>query len=82
MKTFEIAEIIKDLTGSPSQIKFNPLPQDDPLRRCPDISLAKKSLNWEPVIQLEEGLKKTIAYFEDTLDKPTYNFKKRIISFD
>lgn len=79
---FEIAEIIKDLTGSSSQIKFNPLPQDDPLRRCPDISLAKKSLNWEPVIQLEEGLKKTISYFEDTLDKPTYNFKKRIINFD
>lgn len=60
----ELAQKVIDLTGSSSKLIFMPLPQDDPLQRQPDISLAKKELNWEPTIALEEGLKKTIAYFK------------------
>lgn len=60
----ELAQKIIDLTGSSSKLIFMPLPQDDPLQRQPDISLAKKELNWEPTIALEEGLKKTIEYFK------------------
>lgn len=60
----ELAQKVIDLTGSSSKLVFMPLPQDDPLQRQPDISLAKKELNWEPTIALEEGLKKTIAYFK------------------
>jgi len=63
----ELAEEIIQLTGSRSQIVFKPLPQDDPLQRRPDISLAKKRLEWEPRIKLEEGLEKTIAYFKNIL---------------
>jgi len=48
---------------------FKPLPQDDPKRRRPDITLAKEKLGWEPKTPLEEGLKKTIAYFEELLRK-------------
>ncbi|WP_417679883.1 UDP-glucuronic acid decarboxylase family protein [Roseibium sp.] len=62
----ELAEIVLELTGSRSEIKFLPLPQDDPLQRCPDISRAKKHLGWEPQVPLREGLKKTIAYFEQS----------------
>jgi UDP-glucuronate decarboxylase len=60
----ELAEKIVALTGSKSKLKFKPLPGDDPTQRCPDISLAMKRLNWKPKIQLEEGLKKTISYFD------------------
>ncbi len=60
----ELAELILELTGSKSEIKFLPLPTDDPKQRCPDITLAKKVLEWEPKVQLREGLKKTIDYFE------------------
>jgi UDP-glucuronate decarboxylase len=60
----ELAEIVIDLTGSSSRIVARPLPQDDPRQRCPDITLAKTSLGWEPRVQLREGLSKTIAYFE------------------
>ncbi len=60
----ELAEKVIALTGSSSKLIFEPLPSDDPLQRQPDISLAKKELNWEPKIQLEEGLIKTIAYFK------------------
>jgi UDP-glucuronate decarboxylase len=64
----ELAEKVIDLTGSKSKLEFLPLPQDDPTQRKPDITLAKKELdNWEPKIQLEEGLKKTIHYFDDLL---------------
>jgi UDP-glucuronate decarboxylase len=58
-----LAEIIKKLTNSTSEITFGPLPQDDPLRRCPDISKAKQILEWRPKVKLEEGLKKTIVSF-------------------
>jgi len=55
------------LTGSKSKLKFLPLPTDDPLQRRPVIDLAKKELDWEPKIQLEEGLRKTIEYFMQIL---------------
>ncbi|MFW9940145.1 MAG: GDP-mannose 4,6-dehydratase [Candidatus Thorarchaeota archaeon] len=61
----ELAKIIKDLTNSNSKIVFKPLPIDDPVRRCPDITKAKEILNWEPTTSLEDGLKKTIAWFKD-----------------
>jgi len=65
----ELAEKVVDITGSKSRISYKPLPGDDPKQRRPDISLAKKMLDWEPQVQLEEGLKKTIAYFEQKLLK-------------
>ena len=61
----ELAQKIIKLTNSKSKLIFMPLPQDDPTQRQPDISLAKEKLNgWEPKIQLEEGLLKTIEYFK------------------
>ncbi|MBE0653268.1 MAG: SDR family oxidoreductase [Bacteroidales bacterium] len=64
----ELAEIILRMTGSRSELTFSPLPKDDPTQRKPDIALAKKLLNnWEPGIKLEEGLKKTIEYFDALL---------------
>lgn len=60
----QLAETIIRLTGSKSNIIFMPLPHDDPTQRKPMIDLAKEELRWEPTIPLEEGLKKTIAYFE------------------
>jgi len=63
----ELAEKVIDLTGSKSKIIFQPLPKDDPMQRKPDITLAKEKLNWEPVVKLEEGLTKTIAYFDNLL---------------
>ncbi|GHT20756.1 UDP-glucose 4-epimerase [Bacteroidia bacterium] len=60
----ELAEKIIRLTASKSKIIYQPLPQDDPKQRCPDISLAKKELDWQPKIPLEEGLLRTIAYFK------------------
>jgi UDP-glucuronate decarboxylase len=63
----ELAEQVIELTGSKSKISFEPLPQDDPMQRQPDISLAKKELDWEPKIQLREGLIKTIEYFKTVI---------------
>jgi len=60
----ELAEKVIDMTGSKSNISYQPLPHDDPKQRQPDITLAKKELNWEPKIKLEDGLEKTIEYFE------------------
>lgn len=60
----ELAQMVIRLTGSRSEIVYKALPQDDPTQRKPVIELAKKELNWEPLIMLEEGLKRTIAYFE------------------
>ncbi len=60
----EFAQTIRALTGSQSEIVFEPLPQDDPKRRRPDISKAKRELGWEPEVSLEEGMKPTIAYFQ------------------
>ena len=63
----ELAEIIIDLTGSRSKITHKPLPVDDPIQRCPDISQAKQVLKWEPRSPLKPGLERTIAYFEKLL---------------
>ena len=63
----QLAEMIIRLTGTQSRIIFKPLPQDDPLQRSPDIALAREKLNWEPKINLEEGLRKTIEYFKAIL---------------
>lgn len=63
----ELAEKVIALTGTKSKIIFEDLPSDDPLQRQPDISLAKKELDWAPQIQLEEGLKKTIEYFKQVV---------------
>lgn len=71
----QLAEKIIEITGSSSKLTYLPLPNDDPLQRKPDISLAKKELGWEPKIALEEGLAKTIEYFRsvdlDSFRKPT-----------
>jgi len=66
----ELAEKVMDLTSSKSDIIFKPMPIDDPMQRKPDITLARKFLEWEPEVALEEGLKKTIAYFEELLRSP------------
>ena len=63
----ELAEKIIDITGSKSKIVYEPLPLDDPMQRQPDISLAKKNLGWEPSVKLEDGLVKTIHYFDELL---------------
>jgi UDP-glucuronate decarboxylase len=60
---WELAHKVIELTGSQSKILQMPLPQDDPKQRRPDITLAKERLNWEPKINLEQGLIKTIDYF-------------------
>ncbi len=62
-KIIELANVIKELTESNSEIVFEDLPQDDPAKRKPDITKAKKLLKWEPKVDLQEGLKKTIEYF-------------------
>jgi len=63
----ELAEMVIKMTNSKSKIIFEPLPQDDPTQRQPNISLAKEKLGWEPKVPVEEGLKKTIAYFKTKL---------------
>lgn len=63
----QLAHKVIELTGSKSKIIHNPLPADDPVRRKPDISLAREKLGWSPVTELEEGLKKTVAYFDKVL---------------
>jgi UDP-glucuronate decarboxylase len=67
----QLAERVIDLTGSPSKLVFRPLPADDPLQRRPDISLARRLLDdWQPKVQLEEGLKRTIGHFDELLSVP------------
>lgn len=63
----QLAEKIIELTGSRSKIVYIPLPSDDPMQRKPDISLAQEKLGWQPKIGLDEGLRKTIAYFDELL---------------
>jgi UDP-glucuronate decarboxylase len=63
----ELAEKVVRLSKSRSKIVRKPLPSDDPIRRRPDLSLAKEKLHWEPRISLEEGLAKTIEYFREKL---------------
>ncbi len=63
----ELAEKVLKVTDSRSRIVFKPLPQDDPIRRCPDITLARKILEWQPRVSLEEGIEKTVEYFKKIL---------------
>jgi dTDP-glucose 4,6-dehydratase len=65
MSVLELAKRIIKITGSKSRVVYKPLPVDDPRQRCPDISRAKKVLNWRPEVPLEEGLLRTIHYFKD-----------------
>jgi dTDP-glucose 4,6-dehydratase len=58
----ELAKIVLDITGSPSQLTFEDLPEDDPKRRCPDIQRARDVLGWEPVVGIEDGIKKTAEW--------------------
>jgi dTDP-glucose 4,6-dehydratase len=67
----EFAERIRELTSSSAPLEFHPLPEDDPKKRRPDISKAKKVLDWEPKVSLEEGLRETIAYFQKKLETAT-----------
>lgn len=68
----ELAEKVIEFTGSSSELIFEDLPSDDPMQRCPDISLAKKEMDWEPKVSLDEGLKKTIPYFDELLTSGKY----------
>jgi len=69
MTMLELAEQIKRLANSKSKIVFKLLPQDDPKVRCPDITLARKKLDWKPRVPAEKGLAETIGYFRGKLDK-------------
>ena len=60
---FQLAEMVIEIVGSKSIIEYRPLPQDDPMQRCPDISRAKDKLNWIPTVEVKEGLQKTIDHF-------------------
>ena len=63
----ELAKVVIEITNSNSEIVNNPLPLDDPKQRCPDISLAKSTLDWKPTIELREGIEKTAAYFKQII---------------
>jgi UDP-glucuronate decarboxylase len=65
----ELAKKVIELTGSPSELVYLPLPQDDPKQRQPNIELAEKILGWKPTVPLTEGLEKTISYFEKLIRK-------------
>ena len=69
----QLAEMVVDLVGSRSKIGYRPLPEDDPRQRCPDISLARNVLQWQPRVQLREGLIKTIDYFDRLLSADREN---------
>jgi nucleoside-diphosphate-sugar epimerase len=62
-----LAELALDVTGSSSEIVFEPLPVDDPAQRQPDITLAREKLGWEPVVPLRDGLQRTLASFRERL---------------
>jgi UDP-glucuronate decarboxylase len=74
----ELAELVRELTGTGSRLVFKPLPQDDPLQRQPTIDLAREKLDWEPTVPLREGLDRTIAWFRtidfDHYRPPTPNY--------
>jgi UDP-glucuronate decarboxylase len=65
----ELAETIIELTGSRSKLETRPLPIDDPVQRCPDISRARNLLGWEPIVPLDTGLQRTITFFDELLTK-------------
>ncbi|MDP7100709.1 MAG: SDR family oxidoreductase [Rhodospirillales bacterium] len=63
----QLAELVVKMIDAKSELIYEPLPEDDPLQRCPNITLAKEKLNWQPNVQLEQGLEKTITYFSETI---------------
>jgi UDP-glucuronate decarboxylase len=71
----ELANLVLELTNSKSELRFDPLPADDPKQRQPDISLAREKLSWEPTTQLRDGLIKTIAYFDGLISSGQYSPK-------
>ena len=73
-----LAERVLALTGARSRLVFRPLPQDDPMQRCPDIALAQRLLNWAPSVALDEGLTRTIAYFDGLLTQGGTNRAKSV----
>jgi dTDP-glucose 4,6-dehydratase len=68
MRVREIAELVIELSGGESDIVYEPLPEDDPRRRCPDIGRAREALGWEPRVGAREGLKKTLDWFAGRLE--------------
>ena len=72
----ELAKKVLELTNSKSKLVYLPLPGDDPKQRRPDITIAKKELNWSPTIELNEGLKYTIEYFDDLMRKEPDAFEE------
>lgn len=69
MTVLALAELVKDISGSNSELKFMPAVEDDPLQRDPDISLAREKLGWSPSVSVEDGIRSTIAYFDGMLSK-------------
>jgi dTDP-glucose 4,6-dehydratase len=67
----ECAQMVLKVTGSKSQIRHEPLPQDDPKQRCPDITKARQLLQWEPKVDLETGLRKSLDYFRKAVAEET-----------
>src|SRR5581483_2866307 len=65
----ELADLVLEITGSKSPLRYVPLPEDDPMQRRPDIALARKALGWEPKTALREGMRRTIEYFDGILTK-------------
>ena len=65
----DLADKVIELTNSSSKLRFEPLPEDDPTQRQPDIGLAIAKLEWQPTVQLDDGLRKTIPHFEKLLRK-------------
>ena len=66
----DLAHFVLEMTGSTSDIVFEPLPTDDPTRRCPDITLAMTELGWKPTTGLREGIQQTIDYFAEKVKGP------------
>ncbi|HEY5209973.1 MAG TPA: UDP-glucuronic acid decarboxylase family protein [Stellaceae bacterium] len=69
MTVADLAKRVVELTGSRSKIEYRPLPVDDPTQRCPNITVARETLDWEPKVALDSGLKRTIAYFDKLLSE-------------
>jgi dTDP-glucose 4,6-dehydratase len=69
LSMLEFARWVRDAVGSGCQIVFRPLPQDDPRLRRPDISLAREVLGWEPKVPFDEGMRRTIAWFKERIER-------------
>jgi nucleoside-diphosphate-sugar epimerase len=75
----EVAELILELSGGDSPLIYEPLPEDDPKQRCPDISRAREILNWEPEIPAERGLQRTLRFFAELIADPaTEDMQSRV----